>query len=453
MSTVHLSNVKAWLSEPMSKEVARAVERLARSPDVRHVAVMPDVHLARDVCVGTAVATSELIYPAAVGTDIGCGIAAVAFDAPVDLIDQRVAGELLERLRGSVPVHRRGERSLPENLLRTPLSDPKLERIRARDGSVQFGTLGRGNHFLELQRDDEGRLWLMAHSGSRVMGQAIRELHEAKASGKPNGLKSLAAGSREGGAIGYDLEFSSSNFSPTVAPEPMPLSIDWKRLQLLGVTPDTQVHVEGDGQQVRIGSLLAAVATSQSVRIHAIPKTIWISTRDSSIDGYRSVDGVEQVDWFRWDKTAATRAVLARPTSRHYYFLDYFSLKEILAIISNEAKVPIRVDWTSLRSLGVEPTTPPNPGDEYDSIGSLLRATLLAIAPDGEARYRVVGDHIEIASRAEPTIATGSIAPPAGHWDHSARVFFCSRSCAGCDRAAEDGSRSNWPHGLLLDSP
>src|SRR6478609_8311939 len=99
MSKIDLPNVKTWLAEPMSNQVARAVERLARSTDVRHVAVMPDVHLAKDVCVGIAVATSELIYPAAAGTDIGCGIAAVAFDAPADVVDDAVAKALLERLR------------------------------------------------------------------------------------------------------------------------------------------------------------------------------------------------------------------------------------------------------------------------------------------------------------------------------------------------------------------
>jgi tRNA-splicing ligase RtcB len=205
---IQLANVKAWLAEPMSKEVARAIERLATSADVRHVAVMPDVHLAREVCVGTAVATSELIYPAAVGTDIGCGIGAVAFDAPSDAIDERVAVELLERLRASVPVHRRAERSLPKELMDTPLSDPKLEWIRARDGSVQFGTLGRGNHFLEFQLDDEGRLWLMVHSGSRAMGQAIRDLHEVRAAGEGGALKMLRADSAEGAAYINDMEWA-----------------------------------------------------------------------------------------------------------------------------------------------------------------------------------------------------------------------------------------------------
>jgi tRNA-splicing ligase RtcB len=208
MSAIRLANVRTWLAEPVSKEVARAIERIARAADVRHVAVMPDVHLAREVCVGVAVATGELVYPAAVGSDIGCGIAAVAFDAPAEVIDEPVAMELLGRLRSAVPVHRRRERVLPKELLEASLSDPWLERVRARDGSVQFGTLGRGNHFLEFQRDDEGRLWLMVHSGSRAMGRAMREFHEAKVRDETSGLKSMSAGSGDGVAYLSDVRWA-----------------------------------------------------------------------------------------------------------------------------------------------------------------------------------------------------------------------------------------------------
>jgi tRNA-splicing ligase RtcB len=60
-----------------------------------------------------------------------------------------------------------------------PLSDPRLAKLVTRDGRVQFGTLGRGNHFLEFQADEEQRLWIMLHSGSRAMGQAITAYHVA----------------------------------------------------------------------------------------------------------------------------------------------------------------------------------------------------------------------------------------------------------------------------------
>ena len=63
--------------------------------------------------------------------------------------------------------------TLPDVLQATSMSDSKLEKLKHRDGRVQLGTLGRGNHFVEFQADHEGCLWLMVHSGSRAMGQAI----------------------------------------------------------------------------------------------------------------------------------------------------------------------------------------------------------------------------------------------------------------------------------------
>jgi tRNA-splicing ligase RtcB (3'-phosphate/5'-hydroxy nucleic acid ligase) len=135
------------------------------------------------VCVGLAVATRRLIYPAAVGGDIGCGMAAIACDAAADVLDDaRLANRLLAALNLHVPAMRHARATMPElplALAEQPLSDPRLTKLLPRDGRVQFATLGRGNHFLELQADQEGRLWIMLHSGSRAMGQAITAHHVA----------------------------------------------------------------------------------------------------------------------------------------------------------------------------------------------------------------------------------------------------------------------------------
>lgn len=74
------AQLRSWLVQPFSSEVAQSIERLCHADDVRHVAVMPDVHLANEVCVGVAMATQRLIYPAAVGSDIGCGMAAIGIE-------------------------------------------------------------------------------------------------------------------------------------------------------------------------------------------------------------------------------------------------------------------------------------------------------------------------------------------------------------------------------------
>lgn len=206
------TNVKTWLIEPPSPEVRRAIERIASAEDVKKVAIMPDVHLSGDVCIGSVVATTRLIYPAAVGGDIGCGIAAAAFDLQSNALQTDGRGmQLLDRLRERVPPIRRARdalQTLPPGLCDASLSDERLESVRRRDGLVQFGTLGRGNHFLEFQADDEGRLWLMVHSGSRAMGQAIRDFHLERADGSIRGTAFLEADGPRGRAYLSDAAWA-----------------------------------------------------------------------------------------------------------------------------------------------------------------------------------------------------------------------------------------------------
>jgi tRNA-splicing ligase RtcB len=176
------TNVRSWLAEPLSADVAQSLTRLAAAEDVTHVAVMPDVHLAAEVCVGVAMATRTLIYPAAVGSDIGCGMAAIRFEGAAELLNnEQTAGRMLAGLYRRIPSLRHGRETLPTSLptalQQETLSDPRLEKLKSRDGRVQLGTLGRGNHFLEFQAAADGMLWLMIHSGSRGMGQAITAHH------------------------------------------------------------------------------------------------------------------------------------------------------------------------------------------------------------------------------------------------------------------------------------
>jgi len=177
--TAPLAAVHHWIAEPLPTDVRRSVEQLRQSDDVHHMAVMPDVHLSKDVCVGIALATTELIYPAAVGSDIGCGMAAVAVESDSNLLsDENNAARLLSALYQHVPSNKHPTpRELPTELIEHSLSDVGLNRLAQRDGRVQRGTLGRGNHFLEFQADEQDHLWIMVHSGSRAMGQAITEHH------------------------------------------------------------------------------------------------------------------------------------------------------------------------------------------------------------------------------------------------------------------------------------
>src|SRR5262245_24558822 len=149
------ASVRTWLAAPMDRDVSEAIERLRHAPDVQQVAVMPDVHLSADVCIGVVVATSHLIYPQAVGGDIGCGMLAVALNLESESLgDPRVAGRVLAELGRAVPARRRNRRTVieqPDDVARAALSSPGLVSIRRNEGAVEFATLGSGNHFLEIQ--------------------------------------------------------------------------------------------------------------------------------------------------------------------------------------------------------------------------------------------------------------------------------------------------------------
>ena len=212
MTDTFLPPMRMWLTAPLGHEVAEALGRLQHAPDVQRIAVMPDVHLANDICVGVVLATSRLIYPQAVGGDIGCGMIAVATNSTAErLRDPKAAGQILAGFTKAIPSRRRNRQAviaLPQDLDSVELSNARLESIRRTEGALEFATLGSGNHFLELQADEEDLLWLMIHSGSRALGQAIRDHHLAGAQIVDGRFRALEADSERGAAYLHDLDWA-----------------------------------------------------------------------------------------------------------------------------------------------------------------------------------------------------------------------------------------------------
>lgn len=184
--------IKSWTrGVPFDDKARQQVSNVAKMPFVwPHVAVMPDVHVGIGATVGSVIATSGAIIPAAVGVDIGCGMVAArtelrASDLPDNLRGLRVA------IEAAVP-HGRSDhggrndkggwtRGLPEEVeagwgalaaRHATLVDkhPKMKHPRP---AGQLGTLGTGNHFIEICLDEADRVWVMLHSGSRGQGNAI----------------------------------------------------------------------------------------------------------------------------------------------------------------------------------------------------------------------------------------------------------------------------------------
>jgi tRNA-splicing ligase RtcB len=150
-----------------------------------HVAAMPDVHAGIGATVGTVIATDRAIIPAAVGVDIGCGMIAARTSLTAEALDERVLQRLFDQITRDVPVGREqhGEgrvlvaaaRPFGKELRAILAKHPALEKrfSRTLKWAQQMGTLGGGNHFIEVCLDEERQVWVMLHSGSRGIGNAI----------------------------------------------------------------------------------------------------------------------------------------------------------------------------------------------------------------------------------------------------------------------------------------
>ncbi|WP_017940098.1 RtcB family protein [Zestomonas thermotolerans] len=184
--------IKFWTDGvPVEPEALRQLQNTAQLPFIfKHIAVMPDVHLGKGSTIGSVIPTVGAIIPAAVGVDIGCGMIAartslVAADLPDNLhglrraIEQAVPhgktfGKRDQGAWNDVPAQVDAAwRPLAERFRRITAKYPRLEKTNNRQ---HLGTLGTGNHFIEVCLDEEQRVWFMLHSGSRGVGNAIGTL-------------------------------------------------------------------------------------------------------------------------------------------------------------------------------------------------------------------------------------------------------------------------------------
>ena len=179
--------VKVWTDD--LDDASRAqLTNVARLPIVhRHVAAMPDVHLGIGATIGAVIATRAAIVPAAVGVDIGCGMLACRLTLSADDVDEKRLRRLFDAKLRSVPVGRaqHADADVLKDVARpfTPRLKPLLERHpellktlgKQSKWPNQLGTLGSGNHFIELCFDEAQRVWLLLHSGSRGIGKAMAE--------------------------------------------------------------------------------------------------------------------------------------------------------------------------------------------------------------------------------------------------------------------------------------
>lgn len=268
------SKIVQWVSHKLCPQVQRRLHKLAAAMDVKQIAVMPDVHLAGDVCNGVVVATESRLYPQCIGGDIGCGYLSVELAGPELGSLSRKLPEIWNRIRRAVPLNKHADRSAFASEIE--LSSEKLAKATQREGRLQLGTLGRGNHFVELQRDQQGTVALLIHSGSRSMGQTISTWHLGNASVDMHcGLKYLDANSGAGKAFLQDLQWAR-RYAAANRLE-MLRAVERNALSSLGIALDQSSTIHLDHNHVQ-------------AEIHG-GKSLWVHRKGAQVlqSGQRSV--------------------------------------------------------------------------------------------------------------------------------------------------------------------
>ena len=180
MRTTINDKLISWASD-IDPGTIRQAEKTARLSIVEgHVALMPDAHVGIGATVGSVIPTKSAVIPAAVGVDIGCGMIAAELDVNEDQLPDSLE-PLLSRIERAIPagvgrghehVSRRVDRWMAEHQPATELRGNQKAKV-----AKQFGTLGSGNHFVEVCLDERGRVWVVLHSGSRGIGNQLAQMH------------------------------------------------------------------------------------------------------------------------------------------------------------------------------------------------------------------------------------------------------------------------------------
>ena len=180
------ADVLSWVTHEMSSDEHAMLRNVSRLPCLfKHVALMPDAHLGKGSMVGSVIATKNAIIPATVGVDIGCGMMAVKTPFKSGILDRKLA-EFRHEIERAIPVG--------FNDYKEPVDEsnewagwaefgelhPGIQD-RKRKAMKQLGSLGGGNHFIEVCLDTDDNVWLMLHSGSRNIGNEVATRHIATA--------------------------------------------------------------------------------------------------------------------------------------------------------------------------------------------------------------------------------------------------------------------------------
>jgi len=215
--------IKIW--SDLNQVESQAMDQLVNTANLlcvyKHIAVMPDVHVGIGATVGSVIPTKDAIIPAAVGVDIGCGMLALKTQYTSDILEGRLK-KIRDKIEAYVPVGPTQHRSPLKGAETWPGWKEAAECHRGvqdlmKKARAQLGTLGGGNHFIELCLDTEDAVWIMLHSGSRHIGKSLadRHINSAKSLMRQNlislpdpNLAYLTKGTKEFQSYWHDLTWA-----------------------------------------------------------------------------------------------------------------------------------------------------------------------------------------------------------------------------------------------------
>ena len=167
--------IKSWCETPEEGAIKQALHLAALPFAFHHICLMPDTHQGYGMPIGGVMATTGVIVPNAVGVDIGCGMCAIK--TSLTEIDTDILKKIMQKVRSAIPLGmtRHKEPQDDRFMPRGNVLDMPVVRREWPKALCQLGTLGGGNHFIEIQKGSDGYVWIMIHSGSRNLGKQVAD--------------------------------------------------------------------------------------------------------------------------------------------------------------------------------------------------------------------------------------------------------------------------------------
>lgn len=235
--------IKLWLNDLEEGALLQAKDLANLSIAHSHIAIMPDSHLGYGMPIGGVLAAKDAVVPNAVGVDIGCGMCSLR--TSLTDINQKDLKRVMSEVRKLIPVgfkhnnEKQADKWMPELTDELPIVIQEFE-----SATFQVGTLGGGNHFIEIQRGSDGYIWIMIHSGSRNIGftvaahyhkLAIEETYERGIKDIPRDLSYFLSDSKN-----FDLYFKEMDYCMAFALNSRKLMMERVKESFVNIFPNVE---------------------------------------------------------------------------------------------------------------------------------------------------------------------------------------------------------------------